>query len=135
MNSMCDFTQFVISSVVRNINAEVLAKTFMEDVPLFLGMTELVVVFDADIKFRSIFEEMFNALNIHFWLLAQGNHKGLLFERYHHYLNKTQTIAEKDRGTHLSILRNAKMSQYVWNITPINNTDVPCSLSAFGREF
>ena len=32
MNSMCDLTQFVISSVVWNINAEILAKTFMGEV-------------------------------------------------------------------------------------------------------
>ena len=29
MNSMCDLTQFLISSDVRKINAEVLAKKFM----------------------------------------------------------------------------------------------------------
>ena len=34
MNLMYDLTQFFISSVVRNINAEILAKTFMEEVTL-----------------------------------------------------------------------------------------------------
>ena len=66
MNSMCDLTQCVISSVVRNINAEVLAKTFMEDVELSFDITSVVVV-DSDSKFRSILEEMFTSLKIHFW--------------------------------------------------------------------
>ena len=74
MNSMCDLTCFVISSVVDNINVEVLAKAFMEDVALLFGMISVVVV-DADSKFRSIFEEMCTALKINFWTLAQGNHK------------------------------------------------------------
>ena len=54
MNSMCDLTQFVFSSTVRNINAEVLANTFMVDVSLSFGMTAVVVV-DADSKFRIVF--------------------------------------------------------------------------------
>ena len=106
----------------------------MEDVALSFGMTAVVVV-DADSKFRSIFEEMYTALKIHSWPLARENHKVLLVERYHRYLNKTQTIAGQDRGTHLSILQNAKKSQYDWNRTPIENTDVPRSISAVGCEF
>ena len=51
---MCDLTQFVISSVVWNINAEVIATTYMEDVALSFGM--IAVVVDADSKFKSIFE-------------------------------------------------------------------------------
>ena len=67
MNYMCELTQFVIFSVVHNINAEVLAKTFMENVVLPFGITAVVVV-DADSNVRSIFEEMCTALKIHFCL-------------------------------------------------------------------
>ena len=70
-----------------------------------------------------------------FGFLEQENHKGLLVEQYHRYLNKNQTIAGQDCGTHLSILQNSKTSQYAWNSAPINNTDVPHSLAAVGREF
>ena len=41
----------------------------------------------------------------------------------------------QDIGTHLSILKNAKTSQYAWNSESIDNTDVSRSLSAVGREF
>ena len=34
MNLMCELTQFFISSVLRNINTEILAKTFMEEFAL-----------------------------------------------------------------------------------------------------
>ena len=49
-----NLTQFVISSVVQDINAEILAKTFMEEVALSFGMAEVIVV-DADRIFRSFF--------------------------------------------------------------------------------
>ena len=134
MNSMCDLTQFVISSAVQNINAEVISKTFMVYIALSFGMIELVFV-DTDSKFRSIFEEMYTALKIYFWPLARGNHKGLLVDQYDGYLNKTQTIAGQDHVKHLSILQNAKISQFAWNSAPIYNTDVPHSLVAVGGDF
>ena len=77
---------------------------------------------------------MCTALKINFWPLARGNHKGLLVERYHSYLNKTQIISGQDRGTHLSIVQNSKTSQYAWNSVPIDNTDVPRILAAVGHE-
>ena len=106
----------------------------MEDIALLFGITAVVVV-DADSNFRIISEEMCTALNIHFWPLARGNHKGLLVERQYHYLNKTQTIAGQDHVKHLSILQNAKFSQFAWNSAPIYNTDVPHSLVAVGGDF
>ena len=132
MNSICDLTQFFISSIVQNINTEILAKTFMEKVVLSLGITALIVV-EADNKFKSVFEEICTALKIHLWPFARGNHKGLSVEKYHTFLNKTQTIVRQDRGTNLSILQNAKTSQYAWNSAPIENTDVSRSLTAVVR--
>jgi len=70
-----------------------------------------------------------------YWPIARGNHKGLSVERYHRFLNKSQTIAGQARGTHLTILQNAKLSQYAWNSAPIDNTDVTRSMAAVGREF
>ena len=51
MNFMCNLTQLFISLFVRNINPEILAKTFMKEVDLSFGMTAVIVV-DADSKFR-----------------------------------------------------------------------------------
>ena len=51
------FDPIFISSVIWNINAEILAKTFMEEVALSSGMTAVIVV-DVDRKFRSVFDDM-----------------------------------------------------------------------------
>lgn len=134
LNCMCDLTQFVVSEVVESPNASILAKAFMDHVVLTFGICSVVVV-DADSKFKDVFQEMCKILKIHFWPLSRGNHKGLIVEKYHRFLNKTQTIAGNERGTHLTILQNAKLSQYAWNSAPIDNTDVVRSFAAVGREF
>ena len=134
MNSMCDLTQFVVSSLVEDATSTVLAKLFMEDVVLNFGIVAVVVV-DADSKFLGTFKDMCSILKIQFWPLARGNHKGNSVERYHRFLNKTQAIIGQDRGTHSSFRQNMKTSQYAWNSAPIDDTDIPRCLPAVGRIF
>ena len=110
-NLMCDLTQFVVSCEVLNMNSHSLSKRFMEDVILSFGMVTVVVV-DANSKFCSVFEAMCTALKIHFWPLARNNHKGFSIERFHRFLNKTQTICSETRGTQLTVRENIKTSQY-----------------------
>ena len=134
MNCMCDLTQFVISILVQEARSENLAKLCMEQVVFSCGMVAVVVV-DADSKFLDLFKAMCVALDIVFWPLARGNHKGLSVERYHRFLNKTQAIAGAECGTHLSFQENYKTSQYAWNSSPIDDTDIPRSVAAVGRHF
>jgi len=54
MNTMCDLTQFVVSSIIENPTAESLAQLFMEDVVLTFGM--VAVVIDDRSKFLQEFE-------------------------------------------------------------------------------
>ena len=75
---------------------------------------------------------MRTALKIQPWPLAQGNHKVLSVEKYHIFLNKSQTIVGQDRGTHLSFLNNAKTSQYDFNSAPKDNTDILRIFEAVG---
>ena len=84
------------------------------------GMTTVIVV-DADSKFRSVFEEMCSSMKITFWPLARGNLKGLAVKKYGQFLNKNSD----HRRSNLTILQNAKTSQYVWNSAPIDNTSSP----------
>ena len=47
MNSMCDLTQFVISTITFNITSRALAKLFILDVILSFGMCAVVVIDDG----------------------------------------------------------------------------------------
>ena len=44
MNTMCDLTQFVVSTVIENPTAKSLAQLFMEDVVLTFEMVAVVIV-------------------------------------------------------------------------------------------
>ena len=83
----------------------------MEHTVFSFGMVAVVVV-DADTKFLHLFEDMCTALNITFRPLSRGNHKGLSIERYHQFLNKTQTIIGRDFDTHYFFLENCNTQQY-----------------------
>ena len=131
---MCDLTQFVVSIPVSNITAANLAQVYMEQVVLTFGISAVIVVDDGS-TFKGTFRAMCEALKLTFWILSKNNHQGLIVERYHRFLNKTQTIIGNDRGNHITYLQNAKTSQYAWNSAPIDGTDIPRSLAAVGREF
>ena len=134
MNTMCDMSQFVISSITFDTTALQLSQLFMSDVVLSFGMCAVLVV-DEGSNFKSVFQEMCSILKITCWPLARGNHKGLGVEKYHRFLNKTQAIVGNDRGTHETFVQNAKTSQYAWNSAPIDDTDVTRSMAAVGRDF
>ena len=59
LNFMCDLTQFVVSILVKDASTENLAKLFMEQVVFSFGMV-VVVLFDTDSKFLSLFKAMRN---------------------------------------------------------------------------
>ena len=81
----------------------------MEQVIFTFDMVAVVVV-DADSKFLHLFEETCKALVFQFWPLLRGSHKGNSVEKYHRFLNKTQTIVGQDRDTHHSFVENSKTS-------------------------
>ena len=67
-----------------------------------------VLVLDTESRFRGALEEMCKCLQITFWPLARGNHKGNSVEKYHRFLNKAQDIAGKDRGSHDIFIQKEK---------------------------
>ena len=132
LNAIFNLTQFIISSITTDTKAESLAKLFMEEGVLSFGMVS-VVVLDADSRFRGSFEEMCKCLQITLWNLASSNNKGNSVEKYHRFLNKTQAIVGKNRGSHDVLILDAKTSQYAWNSAPINDTDMMHSVADVGR--
>ena len=134
LNSMCDLTQFTVSSVANCILAETLAQLFMADMLLTFGICSVVVI-DNVSTFKGAFITICINLKINSWCLARGNHRGNLLDRYHRYLNKTQQIADNDRVTNLVVIQNAKTSQYTWNSAPTNTTDITRIMTAVGRDF
>ena len=88
INDMCDLTQFVVSTNTPETHSEHLTELFMENVVLSFGMVVIIVI-DANSRFKVVFKDMCAALIIIYWPLAFGNHKGMSVEKYHRFLNKT----------------------------------------------
>ena len=76
---MCDLTGFVVAHSVRDITAEGLASTFMQEILLKVGLCGLVVV-DAASSFLSVFEQMCAVLGLRFHPATRGNHKAVSME-------------------------------------------------------
>ena len=134
MNAMCALTQFVVSTIFFKINADHLATLFMSSIILNFGMCYVVRV-DNGSNFKGVFIDMCKILKITHWGLSRGNHKGNAVEKYHRFLNKTQTIHGNDKGKHEVFFQNAKISQFAWNSAPIDNINAIHSIVAVGREF
>ena len=74
-------------------HAEYLAKNFMENVVLSFGMVAILLI-DITSPFKSVIKDIFTSNGLIYWNLARGNHKAMSVEKYHHFLNKTQEIAD-----------------------------------------
>lgn len=65
MNSMCDITQFVISSPIVEIEAASLANIFVADVIMKFGMYSVVVIDDGS-TFKNTFMDMCKKIRLHY---------------------------------------------------------------------
>ena len=115
MNVMCDMTQFAV--VVR----------------VKFGVCHLVILDDGS-PFKGVFSAICKALRINYEILAKRNHKGLLVEKFHRFLNKVITIAAEDRGTNDIFVAAGVVAGYAWNSSPIDRTDILRSVPAIGRK-
>ena len=76
---------------------------------------------------------MCKALNDNFDILAKKNHKCLLVEEVHRFINKFITIAVEDRGANDSSVAANLAAGYSCNSAPINETDILRSFSTISR--
>jgi hypothetical protein len=131
--AMCDLTGFVICHPVKDTTANSLARIFMEEVLLKVGLCGMVVV-DAASVFLSVFKEMCDALGLRFHPAARGNHKAVSVERFFRYLNKAVAIAANDRNTN-QVFETSHCAAYAWNSGCIDGTNIVRSVVAVGQEF
>lgn len=118
-----------------SVEAEDLARQFMQEVLLKIGLCGLIVV-DADSKFLGAFAAMCKLLGLRLHAAARSNHKAILVERFFRSLNKAVMIASNDCGTNDVFVEAVHCFTYVWNASVIDSTDIVCSVApALGREF
>ena len=133
LNVMCDLTQFVVVVPVPGCTSAIIAKHFVQDVLFKFGLCYLVVIDDGT-PFKAAFTSACDSLKIPFECAAKRNHKSLLVEKFHRFLNKVVTIAASDRGTLDCFVEAGISAGYAWNSAPIDGTDIIRSIPAIGRE-
>ena len=116
-------TQFVVSVATEFITASHLARLFMECVLLKFGLCCLLVV-DTDNKFKGVFVDMADSLNIRMYVAAARNHKAVGVERFHKFLNHATTIFSEERGSAECFVECGMLAAYAWNASPIDGTDI-----------
>ena len=105
----------------------------MQDVLLKFGICLLVVI-DGGTPFKAAFTAACESLKIPFDCAAKRNHKSLLIEKFHRFLNKAVTIAASDRDTLDCFVEAGISTGYTWNSVPIDGTDIIRSIPVIGRE-
>ena len=98
----------------------------MEESELTFGMLAVLAVYSC-IRYCGNFEAISKFLQMTLWPLSCRNDK-------RNSIDKTQSIIGKYRGRHDVFIENVKTSQYVWGITPIEDTYVMYSIEYVGRE-
>ena len=77
---------------------------------------------------------MCKAFNLNYDILTKHNNKGISIEHFHHFLNKSVTIATEESVT-TNILAPAGITVgYTWNSAPIDGMDILRSILAIGSE-
>ena len=104
----------------------------MQHVLLNFGMCHLVVLDDGN-PFKGVCLAMCKVLRINYEILAKRNHKRLLVEKFHRFLNKAITITVVDRGTNDVFVVAGVAVGYAWNSSPIGGTEILRSVPAIRR--
>ena len=93
-----------------------------------------LVVVDADKLFSGIFKNIpQKTLMIPIHAFARGNHKEIINEGFHCYLNQVYKINKSDKGIRQQWLQGVLFSQNDCNAGPVYGTDIDRSLVAICR--
>ena len=90
-------------------------------------------VVDADGIFSGIFKKTFQeTLIIPAHADARINHKVIINEEFHMYLEEVQKINSSDKGSLNQWLQGVLFALYTWNAGPVDGTDIAQSVVAIG---
>lgn len=98
------------------------------------GLPKMVLVDDGS-EFKSVVQRTCEVLMIPFHVVSKENHKAILCERFHRYLNKVNRIHGLNCSTIDDWMKSVSFAVYAWNAAPVDGTNVTRSFAAIAREF
>ena len=88
------------------------------------GLPKMIVV-NASGRFSGMFKNNYQeTLLISVHSVARGNHKPIINEGFHRYLNKVQKIKPAYKGRFRQWLQCVFFTLYAWNAGPVDVTDI-----------
>lgn len=127
-------TGFASATFVSAIDSETITKAVFSAFFLTHGLPRLTII-DAGNEFAGALHAMCNSMGLPFYTVSRGNHKAILCERFHRYLNKVQRIHAANCETHQEFILGTIFAVYAWNAAPVDGTNIVRSFAAMGREF
>ena len=95
-----------------------------------------MIVVDADGLFSGMFKKTFQEnLLIPVHAVTRVNHKAIINEGFHRYLNKVQKINSSDKGSLHQWVQGIFFALYACNAGPVDGIDISQSVVAIGIEF
>ena len=127
-------TGFVAQAFLREISSKTVAIAAFTSFFSVFGLPKVILI-DQGSENAGTLKSMCELLAISYHVVSKENHKAILNERYHHYLNKVEKIHAADCQSLAQWRMGSSFAVYAWNASPIDGTNIIRSFAAVGREF
>ena len=134
LTCLCGMTAFAAGAPLASTTSEEAAKTAFQHFFVTRGLPRLIII-DQGSEFAGYLIAMCRLLAIEYYPVTKENHKAILNERFHRYLNKVQRLHALDCRSFSDWLMGLGFALYAWNSAPIDGTDIIRSFAALGRTF
>jgi hypothetical protein len=134
LTSPCNTTGHTSTGTLEHINSNTITRSAFANIFVPIGFPKLILV-DEGSEFKGELVTFCKTLGIHYYVVSPEGHNGILCERFHKYLNKVVRQMGADLETHKRWVMNILFVVYVWNVSPIDGTNIIRSFAAKARTF
>ena len=134
LTGLCTLTGFAGVAFLNSDDSHEAAMKAFQAFFIPRGLPKLVIV-DAGSQFAGLVERMCGQLGIPFHTVTRENHRAILCERFHKFLNKVQRIHLRQCCSMDEWIKGTLFAVYAWNSAPIDGTNIVRSVAAIGRDF
>lgn len=127
-------TGFAAATFVEALDSETMTRATFTAFFISHGLPRLVII-DAGSEFAGALQVLCGNIGLTHYTVSKGNHKAIICERFHRYLNKVQRIHAADCETFQDFMFGTIFAVYAWNSAPVDDTNIARSYATVGREF
>ena len=134
LTGLCTLTGFAGAAFLSSDDSHEAAMKAFQTFFVPRGLPKLVIV-DAGSQFAGLVQRMCGTLGIPFHAVTRENHRAILCERFHRFLNKVQRIHLRQCCSMDEWIKGTLFAVYAWNSAPVDGTNIVRSVAAIARDF